>query len=85
MVIIIGEDTQHLHVSITWWLGDLSILFYFVMLRSGEVQIKLRNQGTDAFKHNEYGDQIVIERRFTGDGGSQYKLKGKDGNMIFPR
>ncbi|KAL5021926.1 hypothetical protein ScPMuIL_001081, partial [Solemya velum] len=50
--------------------------------QSGEVQIKLRNQGTDAFKHNEYGDQIVIERRFTGDGGSQYKLKGKDGHVV---
>lgn len=65
-------------------LEDRKKLFWvFSMLRSGEVQIKLRNRGTDAYKHNDYGDQIIIERRFTSDGSSQYKLKAKDGNFLF--
>ena len=53
--------------------------------RSGDVEIKLRNRGVDAFKHDEYGDSIIVQRKFSNDGGSSYKLKAKNGKIhIWP-
>ena len=49
--------------------------------RSGDVEIKLRNRGVDAFKHDEYGDSIIVQRKFSNDGGSSYKLKAKNGKI----
>lgn len=40
--------------------------------------IILKNQGEEAFKHDLYGDSIVISRRFDKNGGSSWKIKGKD-------
>jgi len=42
----------------------------------------LKNKGSEAFKHDEYGDSIVITRRFTKDGASSWKVKGKDGQVV---
>lgn len=50
--------------------------------RSGQVSVQLRNRGSDAFKHSEYGDSIIIERRITTDGGSSYKLKSRKGKVV---
>ena len=55
----------------------------FYSYRSGQVSVQLRNRGSDAFKHSEYGDSITIERRITADGGSSYKLKSRKGKFIF--
>ena len=41
----------------------------------GSIAITLRNRGTDAYKANEYGESIVVERRISRDGGSAYKIK----------
>ncbi|XP_020623366.1 structural maintenance of chromosomes protein 6-like isoform X3 [Orbicella faveolata] len=50
--------------------------------RSCQVSVQLRNRGADAFKHSEYGDSIIIERRITADGGSSYKLKSRKGKVV---
>ncbi|KAH9049872.1 P-loop containing nucleoside triphosphate hydrolase protein [Lactarius hengduanensis] len=49
---------------------------------AAEVSIHLKNQGEEAYKHDLYGDSIVITRRFTKEGSSSYKIKGKDGKLI---
>eukprot|EP01103_Thecamoeba_quadrilineata_P019374 TRINITY_DN7816_c0_g1_i1.p1 TRINITY_DN7816_c0_g1~~TRINITY_DN7816_c0_g1_i1.p1 ORF type:complete len:1068 (+),score=278.16 TRINITY_DN7816_c0_g1_i1:24-3206(+) len=43
------------------------------------VSVKLRNRGSDAFKPEEYGESIVVERRLTKDGQGSYKLKDATG------
>lgn len=50
--------------------------------RAAEVTIRLQNKGTEAFKHDEYGDSILITRRLTVDGSSQYKIKSCNGAVI---
>ncbi|KAI0789611.1 P-loop containing nucleoside triphosphate hydrolase protein [Abortiporus biennis] len=49
---------------------------------TSEVSVTIKNQGEEAFKHDEYGDSIVITRRFNKDGQSSYKIKSKDGRVI---
>ncbi|CAI2162914.1 7525_t:CDS:10 [Funneliformis geosporum] len=44
-----------------------------------QITIKLRNRGEDAFKHDIYGDSIIIERRISCDGSNRYKIKTHDG------
>jgi len=46
------------------------------------VAIHLKNQGEEAYKHDLYGDSIVITRRFTKEGSSSYKIKSKDGKLV---
>lgn len=46
---------------------------------NAEVEIHLRNRGPDAYKAGTYGDKIVVERKFTHDGSSSYKLKSREG------
>ena len=42
----------------------------------------LKNQGEDAYKHKDYGDSIIITRRFTKEGGSTYRIKSKSGKTV---
>ncbi|XP_067678031.1 structural maintenance of chromosomes protein 6-like isoform X2 [Haliotis asinina] len=49
---------------------------------TGEVQIKLRNRGPDAFRHEMYGDSITVQRKFTSEGNSKYQLLSKSGVMV---
>jgi structural maintenance of chromosomes protein 6 len=49
---------------------------------AAEVAIHLKNQGEEAYKHDLYGDSIVITRRFTREGASSYKIKSKDGKLV---
>ena len=68
----------------TFWIPRLNLeldALFFISFRTGDVEIKLRNRGVDAFKHDEYGDSIIVQRKFSGDGGSQYRLKSKDGTL----
>ncbi|CAZ79896.1 unnamed protein product [Tuber melanosporum] len=55
------------------------------LIKEGEdtsrITVKLKNQG-DGFKTEQYGDAILIERNFTRDGSSGYKLKSNDGKAI---
>ncbi|KAL7272733.1 Structural maintenance of chromosomes protein 6 [Rhizina undulata] len=45
------------------------------------ITVKLKNGG-DGFKTDQYGDVITIERNFTRDGSSGYKLKSKHGRTV---
>ncbi|XP_022314343.2 structural maintenance of chromosomes protein 6-like isoform X1 [Crassostrea virginica] len=49
---------------------------------NAEVEIHLRNRGPDAYKAGTYGDKIVVERKFTHDGSSSYKLKSREGKVV---
>ena len=43
--------------------------------------VKLRNQGQDAYKADQYGKSIIVERRLTREGSTSYKLKSDDGEF----
>lgn len=47
-----------------------------------QVSIKLRNRGQDAYKPDDYGESITVERRISSDGSGSYKLKSHDGKLI---
>lgn len=47
-----------------------------------QVSIKLRNRGQDAYKPNDYGDCITVERRISKDGSGSYNIKAKDGRVV---
>ena len=49
---------------------------------ASEVTIVLKNQGDEAYRHDVYGDSIIITRRFTKDGSSSYQIKSKAGNKV---
>ncbi|CAG8481459.1 1769_t:CDS:10 [Paraglomus brasilianum] len=51
----------------------------------GEVVVKLRNGGPDAYRPQTFGDTITIERRVTRDGTGSYKIKSADGRLISAR
>ncbi|KDN53305.1 P-loop containing nucleoside triphosphate hydrolase protein [Tilletiaria anomala UBC 951] len=45
---------------------------------AAEVILQIKNTGSEAFKHDVYGDRITIVRRINADGGGSWKLKGQD-------
>ncbi|KAF7299670.1 p-loop containing nucleoside triphosphate hydrolase protein [Mycena chlorophos] len=49
---------------------------------AAEVTITLKNQGEEAYRPQEYGKSIIITRRFTKEGNSSWKIKGKDGHVV---
>jgi chromosome segregation ATPase len=49
---------------------------------SASIVVKVLNGGKDAYKPELYGDVISIERRFSKDGSSGYKIKAKAGNTV---
>ena len=51
----------------------------FLASSYAQVSIKLRNRGQDAYKPNDYGDCITVERRISNDGSGSYKIKARDG------
>lgn len=52
-----------------------------VCLRSAEIIIHLSNEGPDAYKPENYGNRIVIERKFSKDGASSYRIKSSSGEL----
>lgn len=50
--------------------------------QTAETTIKIRNCGPDAYKTEEYGSSIIVERRITSDGSSSYKLKSDSGVVV---
>ncbi|WAR24321.1 SMC6-like protein [Mya arenaria] len=50
--------------------------------QTAEVEIKLRNQGPDAFQPDLYGPSVIVNRKFNNSGSSEYKLKSSDGRVI---
>jgi structural maintenance of chromosomes protein 6 len=51
----------------------------------GSIVVKIKNQGTDAYKHDVFGDSIIVERNFSKNGTSNYKLKSASGRTISSR
>ncbi|KAG6388326.1 hypothetical protein SASPL_149751 [Salvia splendens] len=49
---------------------------------SALVQVEIKNQGEDAFKHELYGDTITVERRITESAGGSITLKNSQGRKI---
>lgn len=48
---------------------------------SADISITLRNVGDDPYKHDQYGDSIVIDNHISCD-GQRYKLKSKSGRIV---
>lgn len=49
---------------------------------AAEVVLWIKNRGPEAFKHDVYGDRIIVERRINADGGGHWKMKNAQGKMI---
>ena len=49
---------------------------------SATVIVKIANGGKDPYKPELFGDVIIIERRFSQDGTSGYKIKSKTGHLV---
>ncbi|KAJ3561666.1 hypothetical protein NP233_g10057 [Leucocoprinus birnbaumii] len=49
---------------------------------SAEVSIQLKNKGDEAYRHKDFGDSIIINRKFSAEGSSTWKIKNKDGKVI---
>jgi structural maintenance of chromosomes protein 6 len=47
-----------------------------------DISITLTNEGGDAYKPDQYGKRITIERRITKDGTSIYKTKDSTGHVV---
>lgn len=45
----------------------------------GEIHVKIRNSGQEAFRHEEYGDTIQVIRTLSAHGSGSLKLKSKSG------
>lgn len=54
----------------------------FQISSAAEVSLQLKNRGMEAFRHKDYGDSIIINRKFTAEGSSTWKIKSKDGRVI---
>jgi len=46
------------------------------------LSVKIKNQGADAYKHDIYGDSILVERHFSKTGSSGFKVKTETGQII---
>jgi chromosome segregation ATPase len=46
------------------------------------VTVKLTNRGPEAYRHDEFGDEITIERRISKEGNSGYKLINAKGHTV---
>ncbi|PKS07078.1 hypothetical protein jhhlp_005675 [Lomentospora prolificans] len=46
------------------------------------IQVKLKNQGEGAYQPEQYGESIIVERHFSKNGTSGFKLKSALGRLI---
>ncbi|KAK3496565.1 P-loop containing nucleoside triphosphate hydrolase protein [Neurospora crassa] len=44
--------------------------------------VKIKNQGQDAYRHEVYGDSIIVERHFSKSGSSSFKVKTATGQIV---
>ncbi|KAI5857290.1 P-loop containing nucleoside triphosphate hydrolase protein [Durotheca rogersii] len=47
--------------------------------------VKIKNQGPDSYKPDQFGESIIVERHFTKSGSSGFKLKSATGRIISNR
>lgn len=43
------------------------------------IQVTLSNEGADSFKSEQYGNRIIVERKWSRTGSSQYRLCSHSG------
>jgi chromosome segregation ATPase len=48
---------------------------------TSRITVKLKNGG-EGYRRDQYGDEIVIERNFSREGSSNYKLRSKNGRIV---
>jgi chromosome segregation ATPase len=46
------------------------------------LSVKMKNQGSMAYKPEQYGDSIIAERHFNTAGASGFKLKDRNGRIV---
>lgn len=55
-------------------------------IKAGEhfsnLSVKIKNQGSGAYKSELYGDSIIVERHFNDSGTSGFKLKDRNGKIV---
>ncbi|KAI8438032.1 hypothetical protein MSG28_010684 [Choristoneura fumiferana] len=49
---------------------------------SASIEIKIKNNSSQAYKHDEYGDYITVVRHINSSGGSSYKVKNARGEVV---
>ena len=47
--------------------------------RTSEIKVYLRNRGKEAYRPDQYGSTIIVERTIRRDGTGSYKIKSSDG------
>jgi hypothetical protein len=50
--------------------------------RASEVTITLKNRGDEAYKHDVYGDSIIISRNLTPKEAPHTRSRPKDGTVV---
>jgi structural maintenance of chromosomes protein 6 len=53
-----------------------------INVSTATIVVKIANGGKDPYKPESYGNIIIVERRFSRDGTSGYKIKSKSGHTI---
>lgn len=46
------------------------------------MSVKIKNQGDLAYRHDDFGDSIIVERHFNRSGASQFKIKSVEERTI---
>ncbi|KAL1602663.1 hypothetical protein SLS60_006080 [Paraconiothyrium brasiliense] len=46
------------------------------------LSVKIKNQGLGAYKPDQFGDSIIVERHFTQNSTSGFKLKDRNGRVV---
>ncbi|MCO5590146.1 hypothetical protein L7F22_044115 [Adiantum nelumboides] len=46
------------------------------------IEVRIKNMGIDAYRHDLYGNRITIERVIRADGGGAWKIKDADGHIV---
>lgn len=49
---------------------------------AAQVTLWIKNKGPEAFKHDQYGDRIIVERKINADGGGHWRMKNHTGKTI---
>ncbi|EEH03156.1 DNA repair protein [Histoplasma capsulatum G186AR] len=49
---------------------------------SATIVVRIKNQGDSAYNPNEFGNSIIIERHFSRNGSSGFKIKSSSGRVV---
>lgn len=46
------------------------------------IMVRIKNQGDGAYRPHEYGKSIIVERHFSRNGSTNFKIKGENGRIV---